>query len=79
MRRPDEQFNADDEKSTMAESRDLNFKMPLQFHKEFKITASLLEISMNELLIRCFECLLDHPDSRPLRKFLKSIRIKKDR
>jgi hypothetical protein len=68
----------DDERSRMAETRDLNFKVPLEFHRQFKITASLLEISMNELLIRCFDYFLDHPDRKSIRKFLKSIRTKKD-
>lgn len=36
-------------------TRDLNFKVPKEFHRRFKYTAAALDIQMRDLLIKCFE------------------------
>jgi hypothetical protein len=49
---------------------DLNFKVPSQFHRLFKASATYLEISMKDLLIMSFNYLLEHPDNKAIRNLL---------
>lgn len=43
------------EKPTEEQTRDLNFKVPREFHRRFKLAATALDIQMRDLLINAFE------------------------
>lgn len=46
----------------MGHSKDMNFKVPPFFHREFKIYAAKCGMMMNELLFACFDYYVkNHP------------------
>jgi hypothetical protein len=53
------------------EPRDMNFKVPLEFHRSFKAAAAYLGISMKDLLSLSFDYFLEHPDNKVIRDLLK--------
>lgn len=53
------------------DDKDLNFKVGIRFHTEFKYAATRRRMSMKELLEDCFSLWLAHEDRRRVFELLK--------